>query len=97
MMQRESWCASFPTDQVGKVFIVIQGNGKCFTCDRLFTRQESAKHATVVCWPQMPNAEKSQLMCEKEKGSLTAVALGCSAYNAHGTFRSQTSQKPVSG
>lgn len=48
MTQREA----VRTDQVGKVFILIHGNGKCLICDQVFTRQGSAKHANVVCWPE---------------------------------------------
>jgi hypothetical protein len=41
--QRSGW---------GKVFIVAQGMRRCLIRDQIFTRQASARHANVVCWPE---------------------------------------------
>ena len=39
------------TDQVGKVFLVLRGARMCVVCDRVFTREEAAKHAGTACKP----------------------------------------------
>ncbi len=38
MTRREACAAAVCTDQVGKVFILMQGKGKCLICDQVFTR-----------------------------------------------------------
>lgn len=72
MTQRAACAAAFPTDQVGKVFIVlaIQGMRRCLVCDHVFTRPESAEHANVVYWPEK---RSSWLISapERERRSLT--------------------------
>lgn len=39
------------TDQVGKVFVVVQGMRRCLICEGMFTRQAAAKHAMTICAP----------------------------------------------
>jgi hypothetical protein len=39
-----------PTDKVFKV--VGQNMRDCFICEQFLTRQASAEHAKVVCWPE---------------------------------------------
>jgi hypothetical protein len=42
-------------DQIGKVFLVVGQNvRKCLVCEQLFTRQASAEHAKVLCYPAIP-------------------------------------------
>lgn len=44
-------------DQIGKVFkVVSQDMRQCLICDQLFTRQASAEHADVVCYPTISDA-----------------------------------------
>jgi len=44
------------TDQVGKVFVVVcRGVRKCLVCEQFFTRRTSAEHATVACYPTVPD------------------------------------------
>jgi hypothetical protein len=52
MVAQKACTAAIRTDQVGKVFVAIQGMRRCIVCDQVFTRPESAEHATVVCWPE---------------------------------------------
>ena len=48
----ERGAAYTPTDQVGKVFIVIgQRVRRCLVCEELFTRRAASEHATVPCMP----------------------------------------------
>ncbi len=52
--ERGAACAR--TDQVGKVFVVVgQRVRKCLVCEELFTRRASAEHATVACYPTVPD------------------------------------------
>lgn len=40
------------SDRTGKVFVVLgQNNRKCLICEQVFTRNESGKHANVICCP----------------------------------------------
>lgn len=39
------------TDRTGKVFIVNQGMRTCLVCEQRVSRQESAEHAKVTCYP----------------------------------------------
>jgi hypothetical protein len=52
MDAQENCTAAFRKDTVGKVFIVTQGMRRCLICNQVFTRQASARHANVVCWPE---------------------------------------------
>jgi hypothetical protein len=52
--ERGAACAR--TDQVGKVFVVVgQRVRKCLVCEELFTRQASAEHSKVICYPVVPD------------------------------------------
>ncbi len=42
------------TDRTGKVFVVHQGMRTCLVCERRFSRQASAEHAKVACYPAVP-------------------------------------------
>jgi hypothetical protein len=53
--QNERGAACAPTDQVGKVFVVVgQRVRKCLVCEELFTRRTASEHVTVPCIPCMP-------------------------------------------
>jgi hypothetical protein len=36
-------------DQVGKVFLVVDGMRKCLVCEAVLNRNQAAKHAIVPC------------------------------------------------
>jgi hypothetical protein len=44
MIAQKACTAAVRTDQVGEVFIAIQGMRGCLVCDQIFTRPESAEH-----------------------------------------------------
>jgi hypothetical protein len=45
---------SMRTDQIGKAFIVVgQDVRQCLICEGVFTRQASAEHAKLACYPAM--------------------------------------------
>jgi hypothetical protein len=43
-------------DRVGKIFLVVSTDGvllrQCLVCEEMFTRQESAEHCRVACFPR---------------------------------------------
>jgi len=48
--------ATFPRDQVGKVFIAfVNGTRRCLVCERLFTRDAARVHVEVSCNPSLPD------------------------------------------
>jgi len=52
------------TDRTGKVFVVNQGMRTCLVCNQEFSRQESAEHAKVLCYPVFsdpPSRETNQV------------------------------------
>jgi hypothetical protein len=54
--KNERGAACAPTDQVGKVFVVVgQQVRKCLVCEELFTRRASAEHSKVICYPTLPD------------------------------------------
>ena len=57
MDARENCNVTFPTDQVGKVFIVfVHGTRRCLICERLFTRDASRAHSEVSCNPSVADS-----------------------------------------
>ena len=51
--KRERGADCEPTDQVGKVFVVVgQRVRKCLVCEELFTRRAASEHATLPCVPR---------------------------------------------
>ena len=57
MDARETCNATFPTDQVGKVFTVfVNGTRRCLVCERLFTRDAARAHAELSCNPSLPDS-----------------------------------------
>lgn len=53
MAVSKTFSAATRTDQIGKVFKVLAaGVRECLICEQVFTRQDSARHANVVCWPE---------------------------------------------
>src|SRR5580658_9989487 len=82
MTQRKACTAAVRTDQTGEVFVVlaIQGMRRCFICDQVFSREESARHADIVCWPEMPNGMERATTATKRPSSLCRV-MDC--WNCH--------------
>ena len=43
-------------EQIGKIFLVVSTDGvllrQCLVCEEMFTRQESAEHFSVACFPR---------------------------------------------
>jgi hypothetical protein len=51
--KNEQGAGCTPTDQVGKVFIVVgQRVRKCLVCEQFFTRRTASEHASVPCMPR---------------------------------------------
>jgi hypothetical protein len=56
MDARENCDPNFPTDQLGKVFMMfVHGTSRCLVCERLFTRDASREHSAVPCVPAVPD------------------------------------------
>jgi hypothetical protein len=52
--KNERGAACTPTDQVGKVFVVVgQRVRRCLVCEELLTRRTASEHATVPCMPRI--------------------------------------------
>src|ERR1700678_1060997 len=96
MTQRAACAIAVRTDRVGKVFILIQGNGKWLICDQVFTPQESAKHANVMGWPEKrdPRSISERLNGNATHGRRFAELLGIRCGRNLSFVRSF---KPVSG
>jgi hypothetical protein len=48
--------ATFPRDQIGKVFIVfVNGTRRCLVCERLFTHEAARVHTKARCYPAVPD------------------------------------------
>jgi hypothetical protein len=50
--------SSSRTDQVGKLFRVVEGGllRRCLVCEELFTAQEAARHSQLPCRPPLCRA-----------------------------------------
>ena len=48
--------ATFPTDRIGKGFIMfVYGTSRCLVCNRLFTHKAAQVHTNIRCDPAVPD------------------------------------------